>query len=98
SRPHGGLLRRTAMPRSGRPQWRAPTWAPAGGGGQLGSSVVGVDDADVGQGAVLLGVVEPVAHDPLVRNAEADVIELHLDLRARGLVQQRAGADGGRAV
>ena len=66
-----------------------------------------LDDADVRQVAVLLGVVEPVADDELVLDREADVLDLHVDLAARRLAQQagrpqacaapaRAGCPAGR--
>ena len=37
---------------------------------------------------ILLGVVEPVAHDEAIFDGEADVIHLHFDLPPRRLAQQ----------
>jgi hypothetical protein len=47
------------------------------------------DDADIGQVAVLLSVVEPVAHNKFVRNLKANVIAFERKLAARWLIEQR---------
>src|SRR3954452_10280806 len=52
---------------------------------------VGVQKADIGEVAVPLGEIEPVADDELVRDLEADVSHRDVDLAAAGLRQQ--GAD-----
>src|SRR6185312_5834776 len=49
--------------------------------------------ADMGQGAVALGVVDAVADDELVRDLEADPTRLHVDLAPRRLVEQGADLD-----
>ena len=57
-----------------------------------------LEDADVRQVAVLLGVVEAVADDELVFDGEADVVDLDVDLAARRLAQagKPSGASAGR--
>ena len=60
--------------------------------------VVGMDDADVGQGAVALSIVQAVTDHPLVIDAKAHVVDMHVDLGAFRLVQQRAGFHRCRAV
>src|SRR6185436_7292612 len=46
------------------------------------------DDADVREIAVLLGVIESVAHDEVVLDREADVFHRHLNPAPRRLAQQ----------
>ena len=51
-----------------------------------------LEHADVGQVAVLLGVVETVADHEPVLDREADVVHLHVDLAAARFAQQAGGA------
>ena len=37
------------------------------------------DSADVGQGAIMFGIVQAVADNPLVTNSEAEVINLDIN-------------------
>ena len=55
----------------------------------------GLEDADVGQVAVFLGVVQAIAHHKGVGDGEAGVVDLHRLHPAVRLVQQGAQADGG---
>src|SRR5918999_615627 len=57
---------------------------------------LGLQDADVGEVAVGTGVVEPVAHDELVRHLEAEVLHVELHPPPRGLTQKRADLQRGR--
>ena len=52
-------------------------------------------DADIGQVAVHLGVVQTVAHHELIRHLEAREVRLHGLHPAGGLVQQRHDGDAG---
>ena len=57
------------------------------------------EGADERQVAVLLGVVEPVADDELVRDVEADVPDVDVDLRGSGLRSSAAtSTDAGPRV
>src|SRR4051812_3627594 len=60
--------------------------------GRLGIDL-GAKDAHEAQVAVELAVVEPVAHDELVRNREANVVDGDLDETTRRLVKQGADAE-----
>ena len=51
---------------------------------------IGVQDPDVGQVAVPLGEVEPVADHEAIRDLEADVADGHVDLAPLRLGQERA--------
>src|SRR5688572_4222116 len=53
-------------------------------------------DPDVGEVAVALRVIEPVADDEQVLDGKAQVIDLDLDLLSRRLVEERAQLDRGR--
>ena len=55
-----------------------------------------VEDADIVEIAVLLGVVEAVAYDELVGNLEADITDVHGAQAALGLVHEGGDADGVR--
>src|SRR5687768_3901529 len=103
-RPCGGAaMVTTVLRRTGRrsccsttacsTMFRRPAVQPAGGPRRaVGSGVdVGRERADDPQVAVLLGVVQPVAHDELVGDVEADPPDVDLDLRGVRLAQQ--GAD-----
>src|SRR3954468_11660525 len=61
------------------------------GGKRRAASVA--DDGDVGEVSVLAGIVQAVAHDELVFDAEADVIDGDVDLPPRRLAEQAGGAD-----
>ena len=52
------------------------------------------ENADVGQVAVMLSVIQTVADDELVRDGEADVVGIQLHAAAVGLIQQRQELDG----
>ncbi len=54
------------------------------------------DRADVGEGAVLVGAVEAVADHPDVRDVEAEVADVDVDLLAVELAQQGAAGEGRR--
>src|ERR1700689_5273157 len=43
--------------------------------------------ANVGQIAILFGVIQPIADDKFIRNLEADVITFQRELAPRGLVE-----------
>ena len=62
------------------------------------SGVYCVEDRDVRQVAVLLGVVEAVADDEAILDREADVLDLHVDLAARRLAEQARRAQRLRAA
>ena len=53
----------------------------------------GLEDADVGQIAVFLGVVQTIAHHKGIGDGEAGVVDLNGLYPAVGLVQQGAQAD-----
>ena len=55
----------------------------------------GGKDADVGQIAVFLGVIEAVAHHKGIGNGVTDIIGVDLLLPAGGLIQQHAYLQGG---
>src|ERR1035437_6183192 len=55
-----------------------------------------VEDADVVEVAVSLGVVESVTHHELVGDFEADVAHVHWPQAALGLIHQGRDADGMR--
>src|ERR1700722_15383539 len=46
--------------------------------------------ADIGQGAVALRVIQPIADHQFIGDLEADVIALKWKLAPRGLIQQRS--------
>src|SRR5262249_60839995 len=48
-----------------------------------------LEDAHIGQVAIALGRVHAVAHDELIADAPARVVDRHLDLAAGDLVEQR---------
>jgi cobalt-zinc-cadmium efflux system protein len=55
---------------------------------------IGHSTADVRQRAVPLGVVEPVADDPLVADIEPEVVDVDLDLGPFRLADECTGPDG----
>ena len=59
---------------------------------------LGAQDAHEAQVAVALAVVEPVADDELVGDLEAHVVHRDVDQPPRGLVEQRADPERGRAL
>ena len=59
---------------------------------------LGTEDAHEAQVAVALAVVEAVADDELVGDLKPDVVDRDVDQPPRGLVEQRADPERGRAL
>ena len=49
--------------------------------------------ANVRQRAVAFREIQPVAHNPFITNTKADIVDIDIDFRSIGLLQERASPD-----
>ncbi len=52
--------------------------------------VVRRDRANVRQRAVAFREIQPVAHNPFITNTKTDIVDIDIDFRSIGLMQERA--------